>query len=679
MLAAAASACKSVPRRELAVASLDVVGTHAVSRGEIEERIATVETPKVLGLVRSPWVRYEPYDPSVLAKDLERIEHLYRRHGFYEAEVRAARVEVQGSFADVEIVVREGPRVSVGSVAVDGLESLPPRAATAVRAAVTLVPGEPFDEDKLGASTEAIKATLARHGRALVQVEPRAVVDLARHRADVRLAVDPGPRCTVGPIVFEGLGSLPEAVIRRAFVVRSGDTWDADELEAGRRAILDLGVLASAEVQPDLSDPTRTAIPVRVRVMRSSTAGFKLGGGFQIDFLRFDVHALVGWEHRNFLGGMRRISFEEQPSLVLYPTALPRLDVPHRFLPGHRFSLGFRQPGFLEARTVGTLRLEQSIYPVIVPPPDPDVSILLGYRELRGTVGPERTFSLLHLSVATLYGVQASWPFTYVGPLDPDLRRVLVSYVNLAASLDLRDDPIQPHAGFLLSGDLQLAGGVLRGDASDVRVRPEMRMYLPAGRKVTLATRAMLGMLFPRSYGATLESRVPSVRDLQLLWFRGFFSGGADSNRGYGYRDVGPHGPAPFYVPGSVAAAQERCREGSPEYDARICQVGLGGLTSWEASMELRFPVHGDFGAVLFVDASDVARERLQVRLDYPHLSTGFGVRYLTPVGPVRLDLGFRVPGAQRIGGELDPRTEGRPGTLYGVPVAIALGIGEAF
>jgi outer membrane protein insertion porin family/translocation and assembly module TamA len=110
------------------------------------------------------------------------------------------------------------------------------------------------------------------------------------------------------------------------------------------------------------------------------------------------------------------------------------------------------------------------------------------------------------------------------------------------------------------------------------------------------------------------------------------------------------------------------------------CSVVVGGATLWESSVELRFDLAGPLNAVLFVDASDVSRRRFDIRLDYPHLSAGPGLRYTTPVGPIRLDLGFRIPGAQRVDGDLDPREQPRPFS-FGVKGAFALhfSIGEAF
>ena len=85
---------------------------------------------------------------------------------------------------------------------------------------------------------------------------------------------------------------------------------------------------------------------------------------------------------------------------------------------------------------------------------------------------------------------------------------------------------------------------------------------------------------------------------------------------------------------------------------------------------------------VLFADASDVTREVGRIRLNVPHLSVGPGIRYLTPVGPFRLDIGYRVPGAQAIGTDLTNEGGTDVSNLFGVswlPVSVNIALGEAF
>jgi outer membrane protein insertion porin family/translocation and assembly module TamA len=87
--------------------------------------------------------------------------------------------------------------------------------------------------------------------------------------------------------------------------------------------------------------------------------------------------------------------------------------------------------------------------------------------------------------------------------------------------------------------------------------------------------------------------------------------------------------------------------------------------------------VQGAFSMAGFCDAADVSPFSVDIRLTRPHLSCGLGARYDTPVGPIRLDVGYRIPHAQFA--ENDASFEQPPSTLFGAPIALAFGIGEAF
>jgi outer membrane protein insertion porin family/translocation and assembly module TamA len=233
-----------------------------------------------------------------------------------------------------------------------------------------------------------------------------------------------------------------------------------------------------------------------------------------------------------------------------------------------------------------------------------------------------------------------------------------------------------------VSNDLQVAG--VGGDARDIKEQPEFRGYVPIADDITLAGRATVGFLFPDNYGDTVEhnalegtpgsgTRAEWIRDIQLMFLRGFFSGGSGSNRGYATREIGPHGAVPFYNPGQ--AVTTTCDRNSPDYSERGCDLPLGGFTLWEGSLEVRYPMSGPLSGVVFSDASDVSARRVDFRWDHPHVSVGLGVRYDTPVGPIRADIGYRVPGLQA------PATadETRPNEMFGLPLAASFGIGEAF
>jgi outer membrane protein insertion porin family/translocation and assembly module TamA len=461
-------------------------------------------------------------------------------------------------------------------------------------------------------------------------------------------------------------------------------------MESAERGVLDLGVFSAVSVRPRLEGDgakvrSGEAVPIDVNVQLSKFHSVHLGGGVQVDSQKTDVHVIAGWEHRNFLGGLRNLVLEVVPGAVIYPTRLPEFETPERLLPQVRLRAEFRQPGFLEARLTGVARLQASVYPVLLSSErDPELPIL-GYRDLRVAAGVERSlFWKLH--GALTHNVQLSDPFTYLGTLDPDLDLALVSYPELFLRLDTRDDRLEPTKGIYASTTLQVAG--VGGDARDIKVQPELRGYISLGHRTTLALRGSTGFLFPENYGDTVASnaftgnpgttRAEWVHDVQLMFLRGFFGGGPGSNRGYALREIGPHGTVPFYNPGqSSEELSGNCELASgidPDDLPGNCDLPIGGFTLWEASVELRFPLKGPLRGAVFADLADVSPYKADLRWR-PHLSPGLGLRVVTPIGPIRFDVGYRVPGAQAP----DSADEFEPDTLFGLPIAASFGIGEPF
>jgi outer membrane protein insertion porin family/translocation and assembly module TamA len=688
VVAVATSGCSSIPPGRSAVANVSVSGNEGVTDGEILGAMVTRESPRFLGVAQGIVYDYEIFNRHVLERDMGRIERKLRARGYYEAKARAGRVRRQGDDrVRVEIIVEEGPLVVTRRVATSALDTIDADARAAIDAVIEgrLPLGEAFDEEQFEAAEAGIERVLTDRGRAWAKVTRAAEVDLARHEARAFFAVEPGPTAVFGEVRVEGLAGLPEGPVRHAIDIEPGDRYSTAKLEEAQLAVLDLGAFSAVRIVPDLSrrgrgeagqEPPR--VPLRAVVTPTKLYKVSVGGGLAFDSLKSEVHLVGGWSALDFLGGMRRLSIEARPGLVLHPLRINNWEAPERPLFQGRLDARLDQPGLFEARTKGFLAPSFKAYPVLlrtdIGPDDP----VLGYFEQQTTLGAERTLWRLYLSLRQHF--QYAMPFAYVGELGPLISDVVLFYPEILVRMDLTDNRQAPRQGLWVGTQLQSA---FVGDAQDLKVVPQVRAYAPLG-PLTLVLKSSVGFLWALNYGDTLleasRSTTPptteeQVRDLQLMFFRGLYAGGPQSNRGYPPRTISPYAVTPFITP-TTAAQQLECSGAAAPATAE-CTVPVGGLTLWEASLELLYPIHDPLAGSIFCDAADAGPEEVTIRFDHPNLSCGLGFRYGTPAGPIRLDVGYRIPGAQVLSSEVENPSD--PGTVFGAPINISVGIGETF
>ena len=206
-------------------------------------------------------------------------------------------------------------------------------------------------------------------------------------------------------------------------------------------------MLSAVQIIPTLSHPPARVVPLTVKVEPTKLRELRAGGGFELDEIKTEVHALVGWEDHDFLGNLRDLSIDFKPGAVLYPTRVDNLVSPTNPLPEERLRLQLRQPGFLEDRTTLFLRPELNVYPLLVEPnPDPSQPVV-GYVEPRGAVGLDRRFGK-HFVASVSQNVQGEFPFPYLASLGitQPLPQILLLYPQLTTTLDFRDDAVHPHS-----------------------------------------------------------------------------------------------------------------------------------------------------------------------------------------------------------------------------------------
>ncbi len=574
--------------------------------------------------------------------DIVRIDRVLRAFGYYDALV-AVRIDgldtedpallsllesrESGRPVTVAVDIETGPLYRIGTVRLEG--NLPESG----RAAFDLRPGTPAAARAVLDAGEAVRAALAEEGHALAVVSaPEAVVDHDRHTMDVTYWVEAGPSLTLGEITIIGLERLERAAVLRRLGLEPGEPYSPSRLESARRDLLAGGVLAWARLTPgDVPDalgrlPLTLEVAERPRRVVSGSAAWSSDEGGAL---------AASWTHRNLLGGGERLDLRGEVGRIAN-SDLDSLS--------YLASLGLRFPD-VWLRDLD-LRLDLGAVSESLDAYDRDA--------LTGGLALERRFSE-RISGSAGLALEAS---RIVQDGIAQDYRLFSLPLNLV--YDGSDHPLDPRAGLRLAARLEPVGVASGDDGGFAVARVAASYYRALSPRSSAAQRPpgdpLLGrdpggdqggpdglgpvpapsgpwgasvlagrLVLGRILGATADEVPPDWR---------FYAGGGGSVRGYPFQSIGPETAA-----------------GTP----------AGGTSLLEASVELRQRIGERWGGVVFVDAGSVS-DQGALGSEGLAVGVGAGVRWFTPVGPVRFDLAT----------PLDPSDGDSPVQLY-------IGIGQAF
>jgi translocation and assembly module TamA len=620
--------CASQQKKQAPVVrELRIEGNQEISTRQIRKKILTAKTGWW------PFATKQYFDPVSWEADLRRIVRLYETRGYYQARIAQEAAIPQPKGVDLEVKVDEGPVTKVGTFEVRGLEALPEADREAALVKMPLKVGAPFEESEWESAKSGIVPRLHDRGYAKATVEGEALVDVKTHLAAVTLVVHPGIRYRFGAIDVK---TAPASHVPAVFVweqarlaIHEGALYSDDALEEAERRIFGMGVFGSVNVSAGVADEATAVLPVVVTVREAPFRTLRLGVGVVIDQIHEEARLIGDWTHRNFLGGTRKLTIHAEAGWAflpnIYAVASNELSVAPRNGPVADLGATFEQPRLaghpsLKLQTgIDLARTIQQTYDN------------LGGRTSAGVVWQPRTrvsiFPSYHLEVDYLNGSPvnsaATAPLTLGCQTTSGACTVVLSYLEQVVTWDHRDKVLEPRNGFYTSLSLQEGGGPLQGDFGYFRLLPDLRAYVSFldDNSLTFAARLQVGELWSISGESAVVIR--------------FYGGGANSMRGFSERRLSPLLEAP--VPGIAPPP--------PGTPAPTETVPIGGNGMFTGSFEARYSVLDNLRVAGFVDVGQVTTGLFGVS-DLPGVlwAVGVGLRYLTPIGPVRLDLARRLP-----------------------------------
>ena len=700
---AAPSLAAQLPHRDIApapeVVAVEFDGaTKAIDLVELQTNIYT-EPTRCRSFVLVPFCKFTRYrgfeerhylNRQELKRDVLRIRVFYFREGFREAQVDTTVSRLNDKQVVVHFNITEGEPTIVTDMSVVYDSTL----LTAKKARqLTLVErGRPLDLFELDSTRIQFQNELWELGYSDALVDTSTVVDRATHTARVQVRLVPNHLTTVGEIAIMGTERVTPGTVLNSLSFRTGDLFRRSKMLESQRNLYESNLfkLATLDV-PESFDSVKT---VNVLLREAPLREARVGGGFNtVDFIQAEGR----FTHYNLFGGARRLDISATVGNIL-ATSLNGKGLFHRqeladttitgnsadFLkPTYQASIELKQPAWLQrprnALAIGAFAQRRSVPSVVI---DKGYGGNLTYTR---TLAPRAPASLSYRFEETQ--VEAGGPYFCVnfGVCDTTSINGLRGHRRLSPTtalvqVDRSDSPLEPTRGYRARAELEHASSITASDYRYNRAYGEGTVYARLGPKdAVLASHLRIGFVRPNSAGGTLSGAVLHPR-------KRFYAGGSQSVRGYGENQLGPRIltlPRGFLVHAMTASGApcdvdseairfcdpNTARDTAPDKktgvfgpvgDDKFTPRALGGTSLIEGSIEYRFPLSflPNLGAAVFVDGAAVGERVLdplgagvRALADLVRgtgaITPGFGVRYLSSVGPIRVDVGFNPSRAE--------------------------------
>ena len=599
-----------------------------------DKKLAGVVTTSVSGGFRSFFAsilrRPNGITKAQLSADRDAVESYYRLNGFSEVEVATPVVTTKNDGTmTVDFPITEGPQTLLAAVNIEGNEQVP----TKNLPNLLLKTGEPLNPQSERADIVALQTYYGDRGNIEVQVKPREEISADKTSAKVTYVIAEGPEVKVNQVVVRGNTYTNTSVVTKQANVDSGDAFSYTSILEAQRNLYRLGIFNRVDVQGEevgTSVADRNVV-ISVEEGKDLTVTGALGFTSQINTVgNFSVLGSASIAHRNLFGTGRYLGLE-----TIFTQNKTRRDV----------FLTYREP------FVGPWQV-----PV-------QLTIFQNNDLRRGARLRQRgTF----IEASKIVAEQTRWSVRYeyrvsdclegdvcdriksslVPGLDRSIANVKISSLTPTFFWDKRDDAIDPHRGFFTSASTQYAFRALAADANFLKEFVQGSWYLPVSARSVFA----------------VSGRVGVIQDLgNVPLSERFTAGGESSHRAYGLDLLGTT---------CLGLSDPSCRPTLINIGGKT-YAPIGGLGEFVANAEYRFPIFASVGGAMFVDAGNVFADTT-IRFGDLRYGVGTGVRYLSPVGPVRFDLGWKLK-RQIIGFHSD----GKP--IFEQPFAYFITLGYAF
>lgn len=601
--------------RKYSVAEIAFTGNHSLSGSDLADQVE---------VKKGRWrISHGLYSKKLLRNSAKDLESFYKDNGFEDVKVTPQAVQHDNGIY-ITFNVAEGERTTVGRLQVEGNKRIPVAQLHQGKAEFELQEGKPYSPRRMAEDRNRIAAKYLDLG--FLNSEVKTVVSRRPddpHQVDITYEIAENQQVQISHVVYMGWKQTRLALIKKSSMFAPEQPLSEGKLLQAESNLYDLGIFDWSSVGPRKQITDQTEEEALVKVNEAKRNSITYGFGFEIS--RRGGNAPTG---SIAVPGLPTIGLHGAKVLPSEKTfASPRGSIEYT-------RLNMRGLGETAAISILAARLDQRVLATYTDP-----HFLLSSWQTLTSISGERTTEnplfAARLADAALQlqrfldskktkQLQLRYDFNHTSLsqlLVPQLvlpadRNVRLSYVSSTLIQDTRDKPLDAHEGVYSTVDFRIVPTAFGSSANFTRLFTQYAFYKPLSRMV-FANSIRLGLAAPFA-----SSDVPTSQR--------FFAGGGTTLRGFPIDEAGPVRYIPF------------C-QGTNTTNCPLIPIPVGGNQLFILNSELRYPIpiFSNLGGVVFYDGGNVYR-----RINFPEFinhytnTVGIGLRYHTPIGPVRFDLG---------------------------------------
>ncbi|EPX98106.1 membrane protein [Ralstonia sp. AU12-08] len=564
------------------IRQINIVGNKAFKEGDLRDEMQ-LSTPNWL----SWYTKNDLYSKQKLTADLEALRSFYLDRGYLEFAIESTQVSITPDKKDIYLTlnIHEGEQYKVSDIKLTG-ELLSKQAE--MEKLIKLKQGDVFSSAKLSATTKSITDLLGTYGYAFATINPQPQINQKDRTVALTLVVDPGRRVYVRRVNVLGNSKTRDEVVRREMRQMEASWFDGEKLQLSQNRINRTGYFTDANITTEDVPGTSDQVDVNVNVTEKPTGQINLGVGFSSTD---KVVLSAGIRQDNVFGSGTSLGLDVNTSKANRTIAVTQFD-PYFTTDGISRSteLYYRtyQPLYYTGDSTYKIVQEGGNMKFGVPFSETD-TVFFG-------IGYERTS----------IDVSANTPLAYQNWVTKNGRITNNFPFTIGWSKDQRDSALVPTRGRYQQANLEIG---VPGGVTYYRAYYQHQWFYPVSKSFTLAFNNEFG--YGRGYGG---------KDFPI--FKNYYAGGIGSVRGYETSTLGPR-------------------------DAN--GIAIGGASKIVGNVEFIFPLPGSgvdrtVRLFTFFDYGNVFAEAAQpYKLSDMRYSTGFGLSWLSPIGPLKISMGFPI------------------------------------